>query len=216
MATITLQGTSVTEDAYIEDANPTTNTGGATILVVGETDGGAAVFRSPLQFDFSSIPAGSTINSATLTLTLEAASSSYAANNRAMKVYRLLRNWVEAEVTWNVFSSGNSWSTAGAANTTTDREATDIGSVTILTSAADESEVAITLTASKIQEMISGGVFTNNGFLLQNDTETNDRHDFHSSETATGSKAPKLVIDYTPPSTGGNPMFFSTGGITIG
>lgn len=216
MATLTLQGTSVTEDAYIEDANPTTNTGGATILVVGETDGGAAVFRSPLQFDLSSIPAGSTINSATLTLTLEAAASTYAANNRAMKVYRLLRNWVEAQVTWNVYSSGNSWATAGAANTTTDREATDIGSATILTSAADESEVAITLTASKIQEMISGGVFTNNGFLLQNDTETNDRHDFHSSETATAAKAPKLVIDYTPPSSGGNPMFFSTGGLTLG
>lgn len=168
-------------------------------LQVGESNADTnAIQRSLLKFDLSSIPNGSTITSAVLTLTYEQAASFRASNNRTMSVYRMIRSWSETESTWSVYSSGNNWGTAGASNTTSDREATDIGTVALATSDADESEKSITLTASKVQEWVNG-TLTNNGILLQVATELNDLYIFHSSDSATASKRPKLTIVYTPP-----------------
>jgi len=203
MATLTLQPDDTTaKDAYILSDSPTTNTDGNGYMVVGENNAAVSVTRGLIQFDLSSIPAGSTIDSATLYLTLREAGSFRASNNRTMRAYRLLQNWVEAQATWNIYSTGNNWGTAGAGNTTTDREATDIGTVAMATTDADESEKTITLTASKIQEMITGGSFTNNGFLLQMDTETDDQYQFYDSTVATSTKRPKIVVNYTLSATG--------------
>ena len=200
MATLTLQPDSSTGiDTYLNSGAPNTNFGNMGVIVVGETNDGNDVFRSVIKFDLSSIPAGSTITSATLTVTLAEAGSFRANNNRALKVYRSLRAFSESQATWNVYTTGNNWGTAGANNTTTDREATDIGSTTFNTADADESEKSWTLTTAKIQEMIYGGSFTNNGFIIKADTETDDRYQMHSSNSVTSSKRPKLVIDYTPP-----------------
>ena len=203
MATLTLQPDDTTaKDAYILSDSPTTNTDGNGYMVVGENNAAVSVTRGLIQFDLSSIPAGSTIDSATLYLTLREAGSFRASNNRTMRAYRLLQNWVEAQATWNIYSTGNNWGTAGAGNTTTDREATDIGTVAMATTDADESEKTITLTASKIQEMITGGSFTNNGFLLQMDTETDDQYQFYDSTVANSTNRPKIVVNYTLSATG--------------
>lgn len=37
-----------------------------------------------------------------------------------MTVYRALRNWVSNQATWNIYSTGNNWGTAGATNSSTD------------------------------------------------------------------------------------------------
>lgn len=181
----------------IEDANATTNYSANAYIQVGEWNGGAAKDRGLVKFDLSSIPTNATITSATLKLYDQA--QNYATNTRTMSVYRVLRAWVANQSTWNVYSTGNSWGTAGCANTTNDRESSAIGSVSM-----PGTEVAgyvdITLTASAIQEMITGGGFTNNGFLLQMATETDDMHQF-SDETVSGQEL-KLVVEYTTPAGG--------------
>lgn len=182
----------------MSSALPTTSGGADSVLVTGEDNTGADTFRSCIKFDLSSIPAGSTINSATLTMTHAEAGNWRASNNRAVSIYRLLRSFTEG-LTWNRYDGTNNWGTAGCANTTSDRESANIGSSTVTTGEADESEKSWTLTASKIQEMLTGGSFSNNGFLIKTDTEDNDRQQWHSGESATESKRPKLVIDYTPP-----------------
>lgn len=186
MATYNL---TATESNRIEDANATTNYSANNYFQVGEWNGGAVIDRSLLQFDLSSIPSGSIITSATLRLYDQGTNLS--SNDRTMRVYRLLRNWVENQSTWNVYATASNWGTAGAANTTSDREGTDIGSISM-----PATEVAgyvdITLTTSAIQDMISGGSFTNNGFLLKMDTETNDMHQF--SDQTVSNQEPKLVI----------------------
>lgn len=186
MATYNL---TATESNRIEDANATTNYSTNNYFQVGEWNGGAVIDRSLLQFDLSSIPSGSIITSATLRLYDQGTNLS--SNDRTMRVYRLLRNWVENQSTWNVYATASNWGTAGAANTTSDREGTDIGSISM-----PATEVAgyvdITLTTSAIQDMISGGSFTNNGFLLKMDTETNDMHQF--SDQTVSNQEPKLVI----------------------
>lgn len=186
MATYNLTATATNR---IEDANPTTNYNGNAYIQVGEWNGGAVIDRGLVKFDLSSIPAGSTILTATLRLYDEA--QNYSSNDRTMRVYRSLRAWVANQSTWNVYATASNWGTAGAANTTSDREATDIGSIT-----TPATEVAgyidITLTPSKIQEMISGGSFTNNGFILKMDTETNDMHQY--SDETVSNQQPKLLI----------------------
>lgn len=182
-----------TANAYIRNTTPTGNAGGGN-MYVGELNSVANdIMRSPIKFSLSSIPAGSTINSASLRL--YDVNSAFSDNARTVRWYPLLRNWVEGEVTWNNYSTGNAWATAGAGNTTTDREATDIGSV-----AMPEPEVAgwyemSALTVSKLQAWLDG-TQSNYGGILVSETETNDLHNF-DGRSGGNSRPPELIIAYT-------------------
>jgi len=90
---------------------------------------------------------------------------------------------------------------AGGAN---DRESADIGSAQILSNEALNTEKQIVLTPAMIEELIDG-TFTNNGFIIIADTELNDGFTYKSSDHATASQRPKLVIQYTLPSGGVSP-----------
>lgn len=183
----------------IEDANATTNYSANAYIQVGEWNGGAATDRALIQFDLASIPVNSQITGVNLKLYDEGLNLSD--NNRTMRVFRVLRTWVDSQSTWNIYSTGNSWGTAGCANTTTDREATDIGTITMPATEV-AGYVTIPLTVSAIQAMIPGGSFTNNGFLLQMDTETNDMHQF--SDQTVANQQPILEITYA----GGSSAYF--------
>ena len=70
------------------------------------------VNRICLSFDFSSLPGGAEIYSAYLNL--YAYDSDAALVGDVLNAYRLTQTaWVESEVTWNIYSTGNSWATAG-------------------------------------------------------------------------------------------------------
>lgn len=180
-------------DTYINTATPTANFSTATELRLYSLDDGydAEENRTLIKFDLSPIPAGSTIDNATLTLTQYAGS-----NTDTLAVFRVHRAWVEAQATWNIYSTGNNWGTAGCNNTTNDREAANIGSLSVGTTAGAKNW---TLTASKIQEMITGGVFTNNGFIVLQTSAAaaTASHLFRSSDYGTAADRPKLVVNYT-------------------
>lgn len=165
----------------------------STNFSVGEFASIVEIDRSVLKLPFTGIPTGSTITAVTLQLYL---SANDASNTRTMGIYRSLRAFT-TNATWNKYDGTNNWGTAGAANTTTDREATDVGSVSI---AFNESVgyKNITLTAASIQEMFVSS-FTNNGFIVKMDTENADQHDFNNPAQT---YPPKWVITYTPPPSG--------------
>jgi len=190
MAQVTLNPS---KNAYIRNTTATTNAGNGN-LYVGELNSQPAdILRSLLQFSLSSIPSGSTITVATLRL--YDAASPFSDNDRTMRAYRCLRVWVEMECTWNIYSTGNNWGTAGCSNTTTDREASDIGSV--LTPGIEvEGWIEMTVTVAGVQGWLDG-TLTNNGILLQMDTETDDLHNYNGRSEA---NPPQLVVTYTPPS----------------
>lgn len=203
MASIVIQpDSSAGSDTMIDGTDTTVNAGNAVSIDFGDDTADSRTTRSIIKFDLSSIPAGSTINSATLALVLTAAGSFRSNNNRTVRIYRLLRAFVETEATWVKATSSVNWGTAGCSNTTSDREATDIGSTTFNTTDAQYAEKTFTLTTSAIEAMITGGAFTNNGFLIKADTENQDRYFVASCENGTASYRPKLTIDYTPPETG--------------
>lgn len=200
-----------TGDTMVLDDNPTTNYDTNVSLFVGEYNGGAQIGRALIKFDLSSL-AGKTVASATLKI--YDWGSNFADNTRTIRVYRVKRAWVSNQATWNQYSSGNNWGTAGCSNTTSDREATDSGSLSIDATETLNEEYAISLTVADIQAMVDG-TYTNNGFLLKMDTETNDMHDLKSNEATGGTQFRPQLIVTTAEDASGNVMFFS-GGVTIG
>lgn len=184
MATVTLNPTA---DAPIRSNSPTSNFGNDN-LVVGElNDQTGYVRRSLLRFDIPLV-SNAIVQSATLRLYQN---TDYSSNARDFRVYRLLRAWVENQVTWNVYSTGNSWQTAGGFGAN-DCEQTAIGTRTMSASEATGYKEWALDTAA-IQGMMRG-TFTNNGFLVKADTEANDAYEYNSREDA--SNKPELVIVY--------------------
>lgn len=153
-----------------------------------------ATTRSVLKFDLSNIPATATVVLATLTLTIL---ETHVEQERTLSVYRALRAWVEDQATWNLYSTGNSWGTAGA-DAVTDREAVAIGSVTITPTETLNVGKEIILTPALVQGMFDGTI-TNNGFVLRLGTETSNLIGFASFDHATVSYRPKLTILYSLP-----------------
>jgi hypothetical protein len=94
-ATITLNPVA---DAYVYSASPTTNYGTAPTLYVG-SQSTSATGRALLRFDLSSIPAGSTVQSASFQAYLVQTSSSPATLDVELK--RIDAPWQEGTVTWN-------------------------------------------------------------------------------------------------------------------
>jgi len=181
-------------DTYILSSSPTTNYGTSSVIVVGQVLPFATpeINRGLIKFDISSIPSNSSIVSANLYLWVSADDSS---NARTLSAYRVLRAWVEAQATWNVYSTGNNWGTAGCSNTSTDREAASIGSASVGASESVGTMITIALNTAKVEEWING-TLTNNGLLLKVDTESSDKYSYDSSSSGTAGERPKLVIEY--------------------
>jgi hypothetical protein len=197
------------EDTYISSYDATSNFGNSTALNVGETNAASnRISRTLIKFDLSGLPANATINSATLSLWQTAELSD---NSTTIRVYRSLRDWSETGATWLLYKSSTAWGADGGFDST-DSEQTDIGSLA-LTSTEANGEKQFSLTASAIQEMVAG-TFTNNGFLLKADSETDDQYQFRSSDNSTSAERPQLVIDYTVPTDTPTPTSTATATIT--
>lgn len=149
-----------------------------------------------MQFDLTSIPVAARVNSAILSL-VESSVVNRAGTARVFSLYRVIRAWVEATVTWNKYDGTNPWQTAGAAGAN-DRESAAFATVSLPANPVAGTVVDITLDPVKVQEWVSGA-FTNNGFIMQAATEDHDRHVFWSSDYAVDTTlCPKLTVLYDP------------------
>lgn len=178
------------KDAYYKDATPTLNQGThADFTALAWTNGGAVVARSIIEFDLTSIPAGSTINSAYLSLYNNSTSSnnsgehSNLSGSNSATLRRITTSWNEFSVTWNNQPSAtNSNEVVLPASTTIYEDYTNIN-VTQL-----------------VQDMVDmpGSSF---GFMISLQTEQYYRAlIFSSSDHADPNNHPELVITYTLPS----------------
>lgn len=192
------------KDSYITSGAATTNFGTNTNIGVGEDSGGANISRTAIAFDLSSIPSSNTTSAATLTTTITTDESS---NARDFKIYRILRDWVEAEITWNIWKTANNWTTAGAGSDGNDTDLTTVwGSVSM--GASDTGAKVWTFSSTGLTELdkFINGTYSNYGWLLKADTETNDRYFFASSDHATSGSRPLLEITHSS-SAGGYIVF---------
>ena len=103
-----------TKDTYLYDINPNLNYGSTLNLLTGTALSGPECTRAILHFDMTAIPNGATITSASLRLYKSTGLGSPGSPMKARVLNQV--GWVETQATWNIYSTGNSWSPANAKN----------------------------------------------------------------------------------------------------
>ncbi|MBK7850661.1 MAG: DNRLRE domain-containing protein [Bacteroidetes bacterium] len=178
----------VGKDAYLSSFGDTTNYG-THVEFSGDAwtcNSNPCFARNVIQFDFTSIPAGSTINSATLSLFANPFPIN--GNGTAMQganaslIQRVTSAWDESTVTW-----------ISAPTTTIQNEVTLAQSTS-----AFQNYPAIDV-KDLVQDMVNDPV-NSHGFMLRLINETAyATMIFASSDFPDSTKWPEITIDYTPP-----------------
>lgn len=175
-------------------------------LFVHGTDGGLEAHRygsgghrhSCIKFSgLSNIPGGSTITAVTLDLYIGGGANSGTDASYQDGLYPLLRNWVEADVSWNIYSGANAWDTPGGTGAA-DSSSTADAQLVIGTSASGYVQFASTAAlVASVQAIVNGG--NNYGWLLRKDGGgTNDAsYRAFQSDNGTDGQRPKLTVTYT-------------------
>ncbi|MGH2688531.1 MAG: DNRLRE domain-containing protein, partial [Actinomycetota bacterium] len=97
-----------TRDAAISQTSPALNQGLATTIKVDGDDQAGTDIVALLRWDLGSIPAGSVVQSATITLNVSNSTL------ETFQVYEARRAWTEMQVTWTDAALGTPWQTPGA------------------------------------------------------------------------------------------------------
>jgi hypothetical protein len=134
------------------------------------------------RFDISSLSAGQTIKSATLSIYVKTVSS----GTPTVSAYRVKKHWVEMEATYNKATSAVAWATPGL-QSPTDYDATVLGTSTAV-SAAGWFSVDITSAVDAWYR----GTATNEGVMLK--LATNGHLVTYTSEWTPADQCPKVVI----------------------
>ena len=171
----------------VENA-PKKNYGAVTSLGVGgDQPAGTGKDQSALlKWNLSTIPAGSKISSASVTLNVTNTSI------QTYQAYELKRPWVESAATWLLYAVGKSWQTAGAKGSL-DRGTTVVGSVSPSTTGSQ----TFALSPALVQGWVDNPS-TNNGIIIASATNT-DGFNFSSREVTTSNLRPQLSVTYTAP-----------------
>lgn len=177
------------DDAELDVGSPTTNFGSASPVVTSAFNDEHTLIRFG---GLSNIPSTATVTAVTVRLNFATAPGS-----GDIVFRRCLRNWVEAQATWNEFSTGNSWSTGGCRGDGTDRVASASATITHGTSSGYVDLSAAGL-VSDVQAWVDG-TNPNHGWLL---TDSAGYIEIISSEGANGSR-PEIIVTYTESGGGG-------------
>ncbi len=145
--------------------------------------------RCLVQFDLSSIPLGSTILSAHLSLYY----LTWDQNNPAGRTYwayRVNQSWLEASATWNTYDGTNLWTTPGSDYTPTGGASAVVPSTNYTWMTWDVTDI--------VKAWIEDGQ-PNDGFVVRDGDETGGAiiQSFFSTSEAP-SNQPILEVSYTP------------------
>jgi hypothetical protein len=139
-----------------------------------------------------SFPAGSTLQSATLSLNVTGTTTD------VFEIYELKRNWSETQATWKKANSSTNWQSAGAKGTL-DRGTTVLGTVT--PSATGIRNITLNAAGLAVVQKWINNPATNFGFIIQDYANASDDDlIFSSKESALTANRPQLQVVYAPPS----------------
>lgn len=180
-------------DTYLARDDPAKNFGSTNIIQHGAYTG-SIIRRSLVKFDLSTIPSTELCDSAILSVWL---AQDLADTDCTFSIHRVLKNWVEAEATWYIYSTGNNWPLNGAF-AAGGVDLTPMGtSALIAANAALNTEIQISLDTTEMKKMYDG-TYTNYGWLIKSTNETeSDVWGVYSREYGSGASGynPKLVIE---------------------
>ena len=186
-------------DSYIDSGAVTQNFGGTTPLSVYNS--GVRQTRTLLQFDFSSVPPGSTIQSAKLRLD-STAMGTPSGNTKTISAYTITQSWVEGTangsspgnaVTYNTRNGFSAWTAGGTYSTPSIAMATDEASGNS-PPASNFSTGWIYWDLTALVKSWVAGSTNNYGVILI--STVSDQPTLPSRENATAANQPQLVITY--------------------
>ncbi len=173
-----------TRDTWIRATSPTRRSGSSSSLTIDGSPDSAAL----LKWDISSIPTGSVVTGASITLQVTSGTVD------GYEIYELLRNWSESDATWLQATAGGSWQVAGA------QGASDRGNAVLgVLSSPSTGSVTLSLNAAGlavVQRWINDPS-SNFGVVLQDYVNASDAATFRSRETSTSGQRPQLRVDYS-------------------
>jgi hypothetical protein len=179
-------------DSYITSANTDVNFGNTDVMPIGTSHVGKSTTysRGILRFDLSAIPPSATVTSATFTLVQGTGTTiSGFTDFFAQRVTQ--PGWTEFGVTWNTYDGSHSWSSPGGDSSSTGRATATINS--------GLPDLVFSVAALVIDAIANrGGVL----HLLVIGPESGSTNNFvvvNSSDAATASARPKLVVNYDVP-----------------
>jgi hypothetical protein len=174
-----------TADTTISDGSIASADGNAATYITGRVANGATA-RALLRFSFGDIPAGSVVNSVSLTVNVE---RNHVGSSPVHGLYRLLVNWSESGATWT--SSGFApWTAGGSAAGAPDANA-------ILGNPGTYTFGSTTALVAAVQGWLTNSS-SNFGWVLRYTNETVIGDALRIASGNSGG-APSLVVDYTPP-----------------
>jgi hypothetical protein len=184
-----LAGYAGTSDAYVTNFVPTRNSGAADTIIDWN---GSSIYQGLVRFaifqsEGGPVPDGAIIESATLEL------YKYTFYPPSYKVHRVLKDWVEGEVTWNQSRAGVPWSAGGGSGLGTDLELNPDGQAR---AGWDPQWLTINVTAG-VQAMATGQ--PNYGWKLIGPVDWNIKKFYTREATAHSTLRPRMTIAYSVP-----------------
>lgn len=188
-------------DVDIRESAADTNRASEATIEVGRTEAGGELI-SLFRWENLAVPAGRTMLDAWFTINVSDGLFNFTGAGNTYDVARVLRNWTEDQVTWNEFSSNQSWQTAGAKGTE-DRgpvvgqlDATTTGTFVIVPEGPNMIELNGDGMAM-VQEWIDDPS-TNHGILIADRGDLNESVSFDSKEAADEDVRPALSMLLAP------------------
>ncbi len=176
-----------TRDTKIRSDLPGTAFGSAANLEVDGSPAKAAI----IAWDVGSIPPGTTVTYASITLTVTNHSL-----DQAYELYEMKRDWAEPESTWTQYSVGNPWGTPGA-DGADDRGQTPLGA--IATSYPGQFTYNLNADGIALVQSWVNNPSANHGLVILDYLEGIDGIDFDSREAITAEWRPKLTVEAVRP-----------------
>jgi hypothetical protein len=184
--------TLTTADTQVTDTTIGSGTAGSIVynndtLVTRTSSDVNATRRALLKFDTeTTIPAGTSITSAKLTLYVKRGAGTTA---RKIGVYAVTKSFQESQATWTIRKTGYRWSTSGG----------DIGTKGAEMSVPMTAGTAMTVDVTSIvrqQQLDASSRYTRLELIDLDVKDATSYREFHSSETATLTYRPTLVVVY--------------------
>ncbi|MGQ9567272.1 MAG: DNRLRE domain-containing protein [Anaerolineae bacterium] len=175
------------QDTYLSSWAPNTNYGVASTFSARTSD----VMHGLIRVDLSSIPAGSRVLSAKLSVYALGRSNT---NGAWLEAYRVLRPWSEAQATWTYAQTGSPWNTPGCAGIGTDREGQYLDRGPL-----PSDRVWTEIEVGRAVQAWLDNPSSNYGLLLRLTSNGSVQYDFASSQYEDPTLRPRLRVTYALP-----------------
>src|SRR5262245_39689567 len=184
------------------------NTNYPTILKTRAADTTDNYRRALIKFDTqNTIPAGTSVTSALMTLTVKTGS---AVASRNIGAYQVTRSWTETETTWKLRRTGENWVTAGG----------DLGSLLAQQAVSNVAGTKVTFDVTAlVRQAVSGALgssrYTRLALVDLNSATTDTTREFYTPDDSDPSRRPVLRVVYGTATTAPAPTGATTATLRV-